>query len=601
MSEPASVTAIAASGSTSARLARWLPVLEWGRDYRPATFGRDLTAAVIVSVMLVPQSLAYAVLAGLPPEIGLYASILPLVAYALFGTSRTLAVGPVAVVSLMTATAAASVAVAGSPEYITATLLIALLSGAMLALAGMLRLGFLANFLSHPVVSGFITASGIIIAVSQLRHVFGIDAQGHTLPVLMRTLGANIENLHLPTLSVGAVAIAFLLAARHLLQPLLSRLGVSAAFAALISRASPALAVVGGIAAVRLLDLDTRGVAIVGSIPTGLPAFTVPELDVTLAASLVGAAALIAMIGFVESISVARTFATRRRQRVDPDQELIGLGAANLTAGFSSGMPVTGGFARSAVSFDAGAETPAAGALTALGIALVTLYLTPWLYHLPIAILAATIIVAVLSLVDLAAIGLAWRYSRGDGMAMLATIGVTLAVGVESGIATGVALSLLIYLYTASRPHIAIVGQVPGTEHFRNVERHAVVVSKTVLSIRLDESLWFGNARYLEDIVAAAVAERNGLAHVVLLCPAVNHIDGSGLESLEAINERLEAAGIALHLSEVKGPVMDRLMRTGFPDHLGGRVFLHHQEAMCALDPDSVRQAAAHAGVARLS
>ena len=311
---------------------------------------------------------------------------------------------------------------------------------------------------------------------------------------------------------------------------------------------------------------------------------------------LAGSAALIALIGFVESVSVAQTLAAKRRQRVDPNQELIGLGAASLAAGATSGYPVTGGLARSAVNFDAGAETPAAGAYTALGIALATLFLTPFLFYLPKAVLAATIIVAVLSLVNIAAIRQTWVYAKSDFAAMAGTIAVTLAAGVELGVTTGVALSLLLHLYKTSRPHFAIVGQVPGTHHFRNVNRHEVVVSERVLTIRVDESLYFANARFLEDTVYAVVAARSDVKHLVLMCPAVNSIDASGLESLEAINRRLNDAGVSLHMSEVKGPVMDRLKRTHFLEDLTGEVFLHQFEAMQALD-EACAQSAFSPGV----
>jgi len=569
------------------RFAYYLPILDWGRSYSRATFANDLMAAVIVTIMLIPQSLAYALLAGLPPQVGLYASILPLIVYAVFGTSRTLAVGPVAVISLMTAAAAGRVAAQGSPEYIAAALILAFMSGAMLLVMGLFRLGFLANFLSHPVISGFITASGIVIALSQLKHILGIDAGGHNLIEIASSLVTRFGKLNVPTLMIGVGALGFLFWVRSGLKPVLESIGLSPYAANMLTRAGPVFVVIAGIGAVTLFDLDDSGVQIVGAIPTGLPGLAAPSFDRELWIMLAGSAALISLVGFVESISVAQTLAAKRRQRVVPDQELIGLGAASMAAGVSGGYPVTGGFARSAVNFDAGAETPAAGAFTAVGIAAAALFLTPLLFFLPKAVLAATIIVAVLSLVDLGAIKRTWVYSKSDFAAMAATIGATLIVGVEIGITAGVVLSLLLHLYRTSKPHFAIVGQVPGTEHFRNIRRHAVVTSDRVLTIRVDESLYFPNARFLEDTVYAEMAARPSLEHLVLMCPAVNHIDGSGLESLEAINERLKDAGVTLHLTEVKGPVMDRLQRTNFLHHLTGRVFLHQYEAMRFLDVES--------------
>jgi len=571
------------------RLARVLPILDWGRRYRPDTLVNDLVAAVIVTIMLIPQSLAYAMLAGLPPEIGLYASMAPLIAYAVFGTSRTLAVGPVAVLSLMTAAAAGRVAEPGSEAFVAAALTLAFLSGLILLLLGVLRLGFLANFLSHPVISGFITASGLLIAASQIKHLIGVEAHGHTLIEMLASLARTAPDLNPYTAAIGGAALVFLFWVRSGLKPVLMRLGLAERPATIIARAGPVFAVAASIAAVAGFGLAENGVRIVGDIPTGLPRLGVPEFNAEIWLSLLGSAALISLIGFVESVSVAQTLAAKRRQRIDPNQELIGLGAASLTAGVSSGYPVTGGFARSAVNFDAGAETPAAGAFTALGIALAALFLTPFLFHLPNAVLAATIVVAVLSLVDLGGLRRTFAYSKSDFAAMSATILITLLLGVELGVTAGVALSLLLHLYNTSRPHFAIVGQVPGTEHFRNVDRHEVVTSETVLSLRIDESLYFANARFLEDTVYEALAEHDGLQHVVLMCPAVNHIDASALDSLDAINARLKEAGVLLHLSEVKGPVMDRLKRTSFLDALSGRVFLSQYEALCALDPRAAR------------
>ena len=568
-------------------LGRWLPVLEWGRAYDARTLTGDLVAALIVTVMLIPQSLAYALLAGLPPVVGLYASILPLLAYAVFGTSRALAVGPVAVVSLLTAAAASEVAAPGSAEYLAAAVALALMSGVILLAMGVLRLGFLANLLSHPVVSAFITASGILIAASQLRHLLGVPGGGHTLPEIAGSLVAGLGDANPVTLAVGALSLALLVWVRSGLKPLLLRAGLGEFAATLLARAGPMLAVAASILAVVTLDLEGSGVAVVGAIPTGLPPIGPPALAPALWLALLPAAFLIALIGFVESVSVGQTLAAKRRQSIRPDQELVGLGAANIASAFSGGYAVTGGFARSVVNFDAGAETPAAGAFTALGIALAAAFLTPLLYHLPTAVLAATIIVAVLSLVDHGAIRRAWRYSRHDFAAMAATILVTLGVGVEAGVMAGVGLSVLLHLWRTTRPHVAIIGQVPGTEHYRNVKRHDVVTSPTVLSLRVDESLYFANARGIEDLIQAEVAARPGLAHVVLNCAAVNGIDTSALESLELIAHRLEDAGIALHLAEVKGPVMDRLGRTEFCEHLTGRVFLTQHQAMRHLDPET--------------
>ena len=574
-------------------LKRYFPILDWGSTYTRDTATNDLIAAVIVTIMLIPQSLAYALLAGLPPEIGLYASILPLVAYAIFGTSRALAVGPVAVVSLMTASAVGELAAPGTPEYLGAAIALAFLSGLMLIAMGLFRLGFLASLLSHPVISGFITASGLLIAASQLKHIFGIGGGGHTMVEIAGSVLSGLGDINPITLGIGISATAFLFWVRKGLKPLLISFGLRPRLADSLAKAGPVAAVAVTTLAAGLFGLGDMGVKLIGDIPTGLPMPTLPPFEAALWLELAGPALLISVVGFVESVSVAQTLAAKKRQRIVPDQELIGLGASNIAAAVSGGYPVTGGFARSVVNFDAGAETPAAGAYTAVGIALATLFLTPLLANLPQATLAATIIVAVLSLVDIAALKRTWIYSKSDFAAMAATILLTLGVGVEAGITSGVVLSVLLYLFRTSRPHMAVVGIVPGTEHFRNVQRHRVLTGTRVLSVRVDESLYFANSRFLEDRILELVAERPSLSHVVLMCPAVNVIDASAFETLEELNRRLKDSGVKFHLSEVKGPVMDRLQRTDFLQHLTGEVFLTQYQAFCTLDPQTAHVAEA--------
>lgn len=568
------------------RVGRYVPVLDWGRSYDRVAFGNDMVAAIIVTIMLIPQSLAYALLAGLPPEAGLYASIVPIILYAIFGTSRALAVGPVAVVSLMTAAAIGNVAEAGTMGYVVAALTLAALSGAILLVMGVFKLGFLANFLSHPVIAGFITASGILIAASQLKHILGIDAGGHNLWEIMASLIAHLPEANMTTLAIGVLATGFLFWVRKGLKPALHAIGVGPRMADVITKAGPVVAVIATTLVVWGLGLVDSGVKIVGDVPQSLPPLTMPDFSVSLMSDLLVPAILISVIGFVESISVAQTLAAKRRQRINPDQELIGLGAANLGAAFTGGYPVTGGFARSVVNFDAGAQTPAAGAFTAIGLAIAAIALTPLVYFLPKATLAATIIVAVLSLVDFSILKTSWRYSKADFVAVSATILLTLGFGVEVGVTSGVILSIGLFLYRTSRPHIAEVGLVPSTQHFRNIKRHNVITDPSVLTIRIDESLYFANARFLEDYVLDRVVGETKLKHVILMCSAINEIDLSALESLEAINHRLDEMGIALHLSEVKGPVMDRLKCVRFLDDLTGKVFLSQYDAMTELLKD---------------
>ena len=569
----------------NAMFVQYLPVLTWGRTYTRQSFTNDLTAAIIVTIMLIPQSLAYAMLAGLPPQMGLYASILPITLYAVFGTSRSLAVGPVAVVSLLTAASISRIATPGSDDYIVAAIALAFLSGVLLVAMGVFRLGFMANFLSHPVIAGFITASGLIIAASQLKAILGISAEGHNLMQLAESLWAHRQDINWITALIGSLTTAFLFWVRKGLLPLLWALGLSEPVAKIMAKAGPVAAIVATTALVWLLDLQSYGVKIVGSVPQGLPPLTMPKFSLDLWSSLLTSAILISVIGFVESISVAQTLAAKKRQRIDPDQELIGLGAANIGASFTSGFPVTGGFSRSVVNYDAGAETPAAGAYTAGGLIFASVFLTPLIFFLPKATLAATIIVAVLSLVDFKILGKAWRYSKADFTAVTTTMAITLVVGVEVGVITGVLVSILIHLYKSSRPHIATVGQVPNSEHYRNILRYDVITQPHILSIRVDESLYFANARFLEDHLFARATQQPQLRHVVLMCSAINDIDMSALDSLEAVNARLRDMGVSFHLSEVKGPVMDRLTGTEFLAQLTGDIFLSQKRAIDQLTP----------------
>ena len=560
-----------------------LPALEWLRGYSRGSLINDGLAAIIVTIMLIPQSLAYALLAGLPAEMGLYASILPLIAYALFGSSRTLSVGPVAVASLMTASAVGAVASQGVVDYASAATLLALLGGLMLIAMGLLKFGFVSHFLSQPVVSGFITASAIIIALGQLGPLLGIALKGATLPSLSHDLYMQLSEAHSLTIAVGAGSVAFLLLARYRLSSWLGTLGLRGRPAELIVRSAPVLVMAALIPLSAAMNFESAGVPLIGQIPSGLPAFSAPNISWLLIQELALPAFLIALIGFIESVSVGKTLGAKRRQRIDPDQELIGLGAANTAAAISGGFPVTGGFSRSVVNFDAGAETQMASVLAALGIALAAVLLTPMLYFLPKAVLAATIVVAVISLIDFETITLARRYRAADFWAVVITITVTLMAGVEMGVLAGVGASVGLHLYHTSRPHFAVVGQVPESEHYRNVERHDVVTDPHILSMRIDESLYFANAAYLEDMVFAQVALREELSHVILMCPAVNAIDLSALEALEEINTRLRENNVALHFSEVKGPVMDALQRSDFLSHLSGEIFLSHHSAVMAL------------------
>jgi SulP family sulfate permease len=483
----------------------------------------------------------------------------------------------------MTAAALAEVAQQGTADYLTGAITLAALSGAMLLAFGLLRLGFLANFLSHTVVSAFITASAVIIALSQVRHILGVEAEGDNLFELVHAIGTHASDTNFYTLMIGLGVLAFLFAVRAFGASILQAIGLSKQAAQLVAKSAPVVGVIVTILVAYSFQLVEAEVAIVGDIPSGLPAFAMPSFSMELVEILFIPAALISIIGYVESISVGRTLGSRRRERVDSNKELIGLGAANLSSAFSGALPVTGGFSRSVVNFDAGAATQAASIYTAVLIALVSLFLTPTLYFLPKATLAATIIVAVVSLIDLSIIKKTWRFSKGDCLAVLITIAATLAFGVETGVSCGVVTSLALHLYRTSQPHIAEVGLVKGTEHFRNVRRYKVKTVPEILTLRMDESLFFANASYLEDEVFNQVYHHDRITHVVLMCSAVNEIDYSALEVLEELDRQLSEQGLLLHLSEVKGPVLDRLRGTEFMDHLSGNIYLSQHQAFTDL------------------
>jgi SulP family sulfate permease len=563
-----------------------VPSLIWLRRYQRADLPGDVLAGLIVAIMLVPQGMAYAILAGLPPQVGLYASILPLIVYGLLGTSRTLAVGPVAIVSLLVASAVGPLAGGNAALTLQLALTLALLSGVIQVGMGLLRLGFLVNFLSHPVLSGFTSAAAIVIGFSQVKTLLGIklsssDGFFQSVALTLERLGETQP----VTLAIGLLSIALLFYFRGGLGKHLRRLGLPAPLITIATKSGPLVVAALGTLLVAAFNLDQRaGVAIVGQVPAGLPPLSVPSFAPDVLTVLLPAALTISLVGYMESISVAKALASKRRQKVDADQELVALGAANLAAAFSSGYPVTGGFSRSSVNFSAGANSGLASLITAGLIALTVLFLTPTFYYLPNTVLAAIIIVAVIGLIDLHTLRHVWRYNKADAASLLITFGAVLALGVDAGILVGVATSIALYLWRTSRPHMAVVGRVGDSEHFRNVLRHEVQTCPHVVAVRVDESLYFANTAYLEGRLLGMVAERPEVRHLLLICSAVNFIDASALETLEAMLQELRDAGADLWLAEVKGPVMDRLLAIGFIDELGhDHVFLSTHQAMNAL------------------
>ena len=552
-------------------------------SYSRADLTGDLIAGVVTATLLIPQAMAYSQLAGLPPEIGLYASMAPPVLYALVGSSRTMAVGPVAVASLMLAAALGARWTPGSPEYLTGAVVVAGLVGVFLLVMGLARLGVVANFLSHPVLSGFTNAAALVILVSQLPPLLGISVPRGSIDQVVAALAGGLDRMHGATALLGLLAAALLLGVSRLGSRGLQALGVAAARADVAVRAFP-LALVAGATAAVAAGLAGQGVAVVGEIPRGLPSVALPPLDPDLWQDLAGPAAAIALVSFVESLSIARVLGARRRQKVVADRELLGLGLANTGAALTGASPVCGGFSRSVVNFEAGARTQLAGVVTAVMIGLTALLLTPLFHDLPVAVLAAIVVVSVTTLFDLHTLRLCWRYNRADALALTATFAAVLAEGVEAGILVGVVLSAMLFLWRTSRPHTAVVGRVGDTEHFRNVARHAVTTYPGLLAMRIDESLYYANAQALEDLLLSAVADCERVRHVVLICSAVNFIDTSALETLENLVDELRDGGVTLHLAEVKGPVMDGLEKVSLLERMRpGRVFLSTHEAVQAL------------------
>ena len=546
-------------------------------NYRRGALREDVVAAFVVSVLLIPQSLAYALLAGLPPQVGLYASLLPLVAYAAFGSSPLLGVGPVAVLALMIAQALAQAPSEVGPQ--AAALVLAAQVGILLALAAWLRLDALAALLSVPVLHGFETGATVSIALSQLPVLLGSSARGVNLPqVLGAWVHAATVWVPLTALYGGVALLALALARRYAARGLRRWLGASRAVIA--ARLAPLLVLVLAIAAAFATDAPGHGVALVGALPKLAPSFALPLLDAALWWALLPSALLIALVGYVSSLVVAESLARRQGARVDPRRELAGLGAANIAAALSGGMPVAGSFSRSVINLDAGSRTRMAGVYTAALMALAMLLLARPLAWLPTSVLAATIIVAVLSVIDFAPFREAWRYSRSECALMVAVAALTLLQSVGWALGLGVAASIALLLQRSARPHVALVGRIKGTEHYRNVGRHEVLLTPGVLALRIDESLLFTNARQLVDVVAQQLAAHAEARRVVLLMSPVNRIDLSGLAALRALHDMLAARGVRLDLSEVKGPVLDALRAGGWSRWFSGRVFLSHHQGM---------------------
>jgi sulfate permease, SulP family len=563
-------------------LSRWVPILGWLPRYRRDDAGGDLTAGLTVAAMLIPQGMAYALLAGMPPQAGLYAATVPLVLYAIFGTSRQLAVGPVAIMSLLTASALAPLAEEGTARYVELAALLAVMVAVIHFALGALRSGWIVNLLSHPVLVGYTAAAAVIIGFSQVKHLLGVSIpSSESFAETVTELGRHLGDTSGATVAVSAAAIAMLVVLKRWRRTFPAALVVVAATTL----------------AVELLDLERHGVKVVGDIPNQLPGLTIPSFDGSAVGSLLPAALVITLAGFMESIAIAKVFARRNRYEIEPNQELVGLGAANLGAGLFGGFPVTGGFSRTAVNGDAGARTPLASLVTVAIILVALVLLTPLLRSLPSATLGAIVVVAVSSLIDVAEAKHIARVRRLDLIPLAVAFVATLALGVELGIAVAVAASLALVFVGLMRPHTAELGRVPGTTVYRNRSRFPDVETVPgVALLRLDTSVTFANVAFVKRRLAELVVERPDARVIVLDCNGVNDLDVSGEQALREIDEELADRGIQLHLATVKGPVRDVLTRSGMWARLDGRVHLDVHEAVRAIEHHGPRLEVAELG-----
>lgn len=569
----------------NATVRNYLPILEWLPSYKRDDLASDLTAGAVVAIMLIPQGMAYALLAGLPPQMGLYAAILPLLVYAVFGTSRSLGVGPVAIVSLMVASTLVPMAQTQSVEFVAYAVVLSLMSGLMLLGLGLAKAGFLTNFMSHPVIAGFTTAAALIIAFSQVKHLLGIEiARTHLIPKVIWEVFQKSHEIDRLTVFIGAVSLAVLLVRNKIGGAIAARGWLNAFWSDIVAKSMPLVVVVVGTAATWWLGLAGQGLKIVGDIPKGLPGLTLPRFDLAILEHLLVGAFLIAFVGFLETVSVARTLASKRRQKIDPDQELIAMGVANVASAFTGGYPVAGSFSRSVINYSSGARTQLAAIVTALLIALTLVFFTPALYYLPKAVLAAIIVMAVVSLVDFSPITHMWRYMKLDAVSFAATFLAVLTLGVEEGILAGIGLSIAFFLWRTSRPNLVVLGRLDDSQLFRDARFHKVTTYDHVFALRVDMSLYFANAAFLEDYVLRYVADHRDVEHFVLVCSSVNMIDASALETLESLQSRLKDAGVTMHLAAVKSTILRRLKAIDFMSKLApGRLFGSAHEALVAL------------------
>ena len=559
-----------------------IPVLDWGRQYKAVDLRADAIAGVVVLFITIPQVVAYAFLAGLPPETGLYAAILALLGYAAFGSSRTLAVGPTAIVAMMTLEATSSFADPGTRAYAVFAMKLGFVTGITLLVLRAINFGAVINFLSHAVVTGFISAAAILIIVNQFPAILGIGpSTDNSMFGILGFLLNSTNHINLVVIVISMGTIAFLICCRGYVESLLLKLGVSEQIAGALVKSAPMYAVVLGIIVTSSLQLDmTSNVPVVGNIPGHLPVLAWVSVTLPEVRALLPSALLIAMVVFMESTSVGSAMASRKRQKIEPNQELVGLGLANIGASLAGGFPVAGSFARTLVNFSSGAHTQVASVITALLVIVTLVWFAPYFYYLPKGVLAAVIVISAWQLIDVQVIRRIFVFNFTDAVTFSCTFVAVLILGVESGILVGIIISFVLLIRSSSRPDIIVVGRVGDTEHFRNVERYKVTTIPEVLALRIDQSVYFVNTRFIENFIVANVANSPKVKHVLLICTATNFIDTSGLEMLERLCDNLNEVGVTLHLAEVKSAIMDKLEQTDFCDHMRGEIYFTTDIAM---------------------
>lgn len=564
------------SNHRESRLMQLIPIVGWLKSYTREEFNGDLFAGIITAILLVPQGIAYAILAGLPPELGLYASILPPILYALFGTSRTLSVGPVSIAAIMIASALNAPQISALGDPIQSALILSAESGVVMLLMALLRMGGLVNFISHPVLTGFTSGAALLIIASQLPQLFGIKMPSCGLDT--GCYNAIFQTINIAAILIGFSALGLLVFFGGPMIFILKKANVSLSLITAISKCGPLLAIILATLAVTYCH---QQVAVVGSVPSGFPALNITFGSIEKWQLLLPYSGFIALIAYVESVAIAKVTANLRGEKIAPNQELIALGAANLAAAISGGMPVAGGFSRTMVNFSAGARTQMAMLIAAGLLALAVIFFSPWFENIPKAALAAIILVAIIPLVKLGNIAVTWRYDRGDGIAEIATLLGVLVYGIEEGITLGIILTLISHLRKTSKPHIAVVGRLPGSEHYRNIKRHRVETWPQLLLLRVDESITFANINYIEEFINTELRRQPDIKHIVLIFTSISDIDTTALEVLENLNHSLQASDMTLHISEAKGPVLDKLEKTDFIEQLKpGKVFFHTEDAV---------------------